>query len=123
MNITNLSETDLRYHTTAKSFQRGETYYRQGAVIDLCQRGNSLWGEVAGSDIAPYQVIIQFDNEDITAAQCTCEYCFEGWCKHIVAVALTAIRTPETIQQRLALHELLDRLNHVQTQTLVCGWQ
>jgi uncharacterized Zn finger protein len=53
MNITNLSETDLRYHTTDKSFQRGETYYRQGAVVDLCQRGNCLYGEVAGNNFNP----------------------------------------------------------------------
>ena len=46
-------------------------------------------------------------------------YDYEGWCKHLVSVALTAIRKPETIQQRLSLNELLDRLNHVQTQTLV----
>ncbi len=119
MNIANFSETDLRYHTTDKSFQRGETYYRQGAVIDICQRGDCLCGEVEGNNIEPYQVNIQFDDQHVTEAQCTCEYCCEGWCKHIVAVALTAIRAPETIPQRLALHELLDQLNHVQTQTLV----
>jgi uncharacterized Zn finger protein len=119
MNIANLSETDLRYHTTDKSFQRGETYYRQGAVTDLCQRGDCLCGEVQGNDVEPYQVNIQFDDEDVTEAQCTCEYSFEGWCKHIVAVALTSIRKPETIQQRFPLHKLLDQLNHVQTQGLV----
>lgn len=119
MNIANLDEATLRYHTTAKSFQRGETYYRKGAVIDLCQRGNCLCGEVAGNNTEPYQVIIQFDDGEITEVQCTCEYSFEGWCKHIVAVALTAILAPETIHQRLSLHELLDRLSHVQTQTLV----
>ncbi len=33
MNITNFSEIDLRYHTTDKSFQRGKTYYRKGAIV------------------------------------------------------------------------------------------
>jgi uncharacterized Zn finger protein len=119
MNITNLSETDLRYHTTDKSFQRGEDYYRSGTVTDLCQRGNCLCGEVEGNEATPYQIAIQFDANGVTEAKCTCPYDYEGWCKHIVAVALTAIRKPETIQQRLSLNELLDRLNHVQTQTLV----
>ncbi len=119
MNIANLSETDLRYHTTDKSFQRGEDYYRSGAVTDLCQRGNCLCGEVEGNEAAPYQITIQFDAGGISGATCTCPYDYEGWCKHIVAVALTSIRKPETIQQRLSLNELLDRLNHVQTQTLV----
>jgi uncharacterized Zn finger protein len=52
-------------------------------------------------------------------AQCTCPYDYEGWCKHIVAVALSAIRKPKTSSQRLSLNELLDRLNHAQMQTLV----
>jgi uncharacterized Zn finger protein len=119
MNIANLSETDLRYHTTDKSFQRGEDYYRSDAVTDLCQRGNCLYGEVAGNEVAPYQITIKFDAGGISEAKCTCPYDYEGWCKHIVAVALTSICKPETIQQRLSLNELLDRLNHVQTQTLV----
>jgi uncharacterized Zn finger protein len=119
MNITNLSEADLRYHATDKSFQRGEDYYRSGAVRDICQRGNCLCGEVGGNEVAPYQITIQFDAGGVTEAKCTCPYDYEGWCKHIVAVALTAIRKPTTIQQRLTLNESLDRLNHVQTQTLV----
>jgi uncharacterized Zn finger protein len=119
MNIANLSETDLRYHTTDKSFQRGEDYYRSGAVTDLCQRGNCLCGQAEGNEAAPYQITIQFDAGGVTEAKCTCPYDYEGWCKHIVAVALTSIRKPETIHQRLSLNELLDRLNHAQTQTLL----
>jgi uncharacterized Zn finger protein len=119
MSIENLDETTLRYQATDKSFQRGEDYYRRGVVIDLCQRGNCLCGAVEGTEVEPYQIAIEFDAGGVTAAQCTCEYSFEGWCKHIVAVALTAIRAPEKIDRRLSLNELLDRLNHVQTQTLV----
>lgn len=119
MSIANLDETSLRYHATDKSYQRGESYYQQGAVVDLCQRGNCLWGKVEGNDVEPYHVKIEFDAGGVTETECTCEYSFEGWCKHVVAVALTAIRTPEKIHQRLSLNELLDRLNHVQTQTLV----
>jgi uncharacterized Zn finger protein len=119
VNIANLSETDLRYHTTDKSFKRGEDYYRSEAVTDICQRGNCLCGEVEGNEVAPYQITIQFDAGGISEAKCTCPYDYEGWCKHIVAVALTSIRKPETIHQRLSLNELLDRLNHVQTQTII----
>jgi uncharacterized Zn finger protein len=119
MNIANLSEPDLRYHTTDKSFKRGEDYYRSGAVTDICQRGNCLCGEVEGNEAAPYQITIEFDAGGISGATCTCPYDYEGWCKHIVAVALTSIRKPETIHQHPSLNELLDRLNHIQTQTLI----
>ncbi len=119
MSIPNLDETTLRYHATDKSFQRGEDYYRRGAVVDLCQRGNCLCGEVEGNEVEPYHINIEFDAGGVTETQCTCEYSFEGWCKHIIAVVITSIRMPEKIHQRLSLNELLDRLNHVQTQTLV----
>jgi uncharacterized Zn finger protein len=119
MSIANLDETTLRYHATDKSYQRGESYYQQGAVVDLCQRGNCLWGKVEGNDVEPYHVKIEFDAGGVTETECTCEYSFEGWCKHIVAVALTSIRAPEKVQQRQSVNELLDRLNHVQTQTLI----
>ncbi|WP_310485855.1 SWIM zinc finger family protein [Chamaesiphon sp. VAR_48_metabat_403] len=119
MKIANLDETTLRYRTTDKSFQRGESYYQQGAIVDLCQRGNCLYGEVEGNNVEPYRVTIQFDAGGVTETQCTCEYSLDGWCKHIVAVALTSIRIPGTIHKRLSLNELLDRLNLVQTQTLV----
>jgi uncharacterized Zn finger protein len=100
MSIANLDETTLRYHTTDKSFQRGEAYYQQGAVVNISQRGNCLCGEVEGNNVEPYRVTIQFDTGGVTETQCTCEYSLEGWCKHIVAVALTSIRTPGTIHQR-----------------------
>jgi uncharacterized Zn finger protein len=119
MNIANLSETDLRYHTTDKSFKRGEDYYRSGVVTDICQRGSCLCGQVEGNEAAPYQIMIEFDAGGISGANCTCPYDYEGWCKHIVAVALTSIRKPKTIHQRQSLNELLDRLNHAQTQKLV----
>jgi uncharacterized Zn finger protein len=55
------------------------------------------------------KITIQFDAGGLTEATCTSPYDYEGWCKHIVAVALASIRKPETIQQRLGLNELLDR--------------
>jgi uncharacterized Zn finger protein len=81
--------------------------------------GNCLCGEVEGNEVAPYQITIEFDAGGISEAKCTCPYDYEGWCKHIVAVALTSIRKPETIHQRPSLNELLDRLNHAQTQALI----
>ena len=74
---------------------------------------------VEGSDVAPYWVSLQFDAGGITSAHCTCPYDYEGWCKHLVAAALTWLRQPDRPEQCPTLPQLLDRLNHVQTQRLV----
>jgi len=114
-----ISEITIRHHATSNSFSRGEDYYHRGAVTDLAQRGNTICAAVEGSEVAPYRISLQFDSGGITAVRCTCPYDYEGWCKHIVAVALTWVRQSECVELRPTLPQLLDRLNHVQTQQLV----
>lgn len=116
---TPISESGIRHHATDSSFSRGEDYYQQEAVTDIVQRGKAIYAEVEGSDVSPYRVTLQFDAGGITSARCTCPYDYEGWCKHIVATALTWIRDPDRVEARPTLAQLLDRLDHVQTQRLV----
>lgn len=114
-----ISETTIQHHATDNSFSQGEDYYHRGAVTALVQRGNTIHAEVEGSEVAPYCVSLQFDSGGITSVRCTCPYDYEGWCKHIVATALTWVRQPDRIELRPTLPQLLDRLDHVQTQRLV----
>jgi uncharacterized Zn finger protein len=113
------TEAVLRRHATTQSFDRGEAYAKSGAVASLTLRGQVLQAEVEGSDVQPYRVTAQFDQGGITTADCTCEYSFEGWCKHIVAMLLVSLRQPNTIEPRPTLAQLLDRLNPLQTQQLL----
>ncbi len=114
-----ISETTIQHHATDNSFSRGEDYYHRGAVTDLVQRGKTIHAEVEGSEVAPYRVSLQFDSGGITSVCCTCPYDDEGWCKHIVATALTWVRQPDRVELRPTLPQLLDRLDHLQTQRLV----
>ncbi len=114
-----ISETTIQHHATPNSFSRGEDYYQRGTVTDLVQRGNTIYAEVEGSEVAPYRVSLQFDSGGITSVRCTCPYDYEGWCKHIVAAALSWMRQPDRLELRPTLPQLLDRLDHVQTQRLV----
>lgn len=118
MSGVNLSESIIRHNANAKSFQRGEACYRMGSVLAVTQRGNKIQAEVEGSEEEPYRVTIGFNNDELTAI-CTCPYDYDGWCKHIVATALIYTRQPDTIEKRPSLAQLLDRLDHVQTQRLV----
>lgn len=67
MNISSLSEASIRRRATAESFNRGQNYYRQGAVISLVQRGNVVQAEVEGSQHEPYRVRATFDKSGVTS--------------------------------------------------------
>jgi uncharacterized Zn finger protein len=121
MRLPNINDATIRSHATEKSFQRGESYYRQNAVISLTQRDKKLIGKVEGSECEAYRVSIQFDGGGLTAVDCTCPYNFEGWCKHIVATLLETVHNPESIQQRSSLSELLQPLKRDQLQALLEG--
>ena len=119
MSVPSINPTTIQRNATTQSFERGESYYRSGAVAAPTQRGNLLQAEVEGSEARPYQVTMQFDTGGITTAQCTCAYSFGDWCKHIVAVLLVCAHQPETIEVRPSLEQLLDRLNLNQTRQVI----
>ncbi|MBD2608618.1 SWIM zinc finger domain-containing protein [Scytonema hofmannii FACHB-248] len=119
MSIPNLSEFNIRHNANAKSFERGKAYYKDGAVAALTQRGNILQAEVEGSEPEPYQVNFSFDDGGFTSVYCTCAYNSDGWCKHIVATMLVCLHQSEIIEKRPTLEQLLDRLDHIQTQRLL----
>ncbi len=100
MPLPNLTLSILQHHATQKSYTRGESYFRSGAVVSLTQRQKVIQAEVEGNDAIPYRVTIDLDEGGVTDVSCTCPYCFEGWCKHIVATLLVCIHQPETLEQR-----------------------
>lgn len=110
MTLPYFSEAILQNNTNPKSYQRGEQYYLQRAVESLTQRGQLLLAMVGGSEDNLYQVTIEFEEEDISSAYCTCPYDYDGWCKHIVATLLTALRQPARVEERPTLEQLLERL-------------
>jgi uncharacterized Zn finger protein len=103
MKLPQITESMIQSHATANSLSRGRDYYHSGAVSDVTQRNTQIQADVEGSEFSPYRVSVQFDTGGITSARCTCPYDYDGWCKHIVAT----------------LEQLLDLLDHLQTQRLV----
>ncbi len=119
MTIPTLSEATIRQQAMAESFRRGESYYQQGAVGSLVQRGNVLQAEVEGSQYEPYRVRVTFDEGGITSTDCSCPYDWGGWCKHIVATLLACLEDPDEIEVRPALEELLADLDREELQSLL----
>ncbi len=121
MGIPGLSESSIRAHASPDSFSRGRGYYDRDAVVDLTQRGNTIQGEVEGSQYTPYRIQITFDQGGITTATCTCPYDWGGWCKHIVAVLLACVYEGDEIETKPTLDALLANLDRAQLQALLLG--
>lgn len=119
MTIPNFTNSMLRDHATAKSFERGERYFYQGAVAELIVRGERLEGEVEGSQYEPYQVQVSFDQAGITDTYCTCPYDWGGWCKHIVAVLLAYLDDPQAVEERASLESQIKALEAQQLQAVL----
>lgn len=90
------TEADIRAGASAQSFERGSSYYHRGAVAHLIERRHLLTAAVTGSAAEPYDVTVTLAADgSIGQATCTCLYDQGGYCKHIVAVLLTALRVQQ----------------------------
>lgn len=119
MLIPHFNEAALREHATHKSFDRGSDYYQAGTVSRICQRGNCIHAEVSGSESEPYYINLEFNDQGVILAGCTCPYDYDGWCKHLVAVGLACLHQPHIIPELPTLEQLLDRLDYEEIQVLV----
>ncbi len=117
--MTTFTEADIRAGATSQSFERGSSYRRSGAVSDVIRRGNRLTAQVSGSEDAPYEIAITLlDDGGIGSATCTCPYNFSGYCKHIVAVLLTALHE-DAITVKPELDTLLAGLTEAQLRRII----
>lgn len=115
MRLSDLNEALIRRGAgSPQVFSRGEGYHSRGAVTALTSRegGMVLTAEVEGSEVEPYQVTVRFDRTRVEA-DCTCPYGeeWDGWCKHIVAVLLTALHEPEHVDEAPPLSSVLAGLD------------
>jgi len=92
-----LTEATVRELARSKSYERGQSYYEQGAVSDVVRRGKTARADVEGSQYQPYTVTIEFDDTGVARTDCSCPYDHGGICKHRIAVLLTCIREPESV--------------------------
>lgn len=111
MSKPSLTEATIRNLTTAQSFSRGQAYLRDGAVLEIEQRGDLLLAEVEGSEYEPYQVRVRLDGGGVVDADCTCPYDWGGYCKHIVAALLAFVQQPDRVAERTPVDSLLSGLD------------
>jgi uncharacterized Zn finger protein len=111
MNLPKLTESIVRAAATPQSFERGQDYYRSGAVSNTSIQDNLLIGDCEGTQAPYYRVQVELDEAGIRSANCTCPYEYGGLCKHTVAVLLTYVHHPKQFTARQAPADLLADLD------------
>ncbi|MEU0835422.1 hypothetical protein [Streptomyces sp. NPDC005969] len=93
------TEADLRVLAGPRSFERGEDYL--DAVTALEVGDGWITATVQGTDA--YEVELSLDEPDGLTGECDCPYGMEGnFCKHLVALGLTALARSESLQGEYA---------------------
>ena len=105
--LPHLTEAHIRKLASGPSFERGETYYRDGAVLEPIRQAMELRAQCEGSDYEPYQVTATLAKGGIAETSCTCPYDHGGICKHTVALLLTYVHRPQTFRSIPPLATLL----------------
>jgi hypothetical protein len=96
--LPRLTEAHIRALASGPSFERGENYYRDGAIMEPVRQAMELWAQCEGSDYEPYQVRATLTKNGIAETSCSCPYDYGGICKHIVALLLTYIHRPQAFR-------------------------
>lgn len=102
-----ITEASIKRLAGAEVFSRGESYFEGGAILKPARIGNDLIARCMGSSYEPYRVKVTFNKKGIASTQCTCPYEWGNVCKHVVALLLTHALTPEAIEVKPTLRELL----------------
>jgi uncharacterized Zn finger protein len=105
--LPRLTEAHIRNLASGPSFERGETYYRDGAILDPICQATYLLAHCEGSEYEPYRVSVILAEGGIAETSCTCPYDYGGICKHIVALLLTYVHQPRAFRFIPPLDELL----------------
>jgi len=116
--LPHLTKAAIQQWATEQSFQRGESYYRNGAIINPMRQEFRLWASCAGSEM--YETSVTLDQKGVHTSSCTCPYDWGGICKHQVALLLTYAHAPESfdvippIAELLKSHSRADLVNLVE---------
>ncbi len=97
--LPSLTIEQIRDWSDEQSFQRGERYFRNGAIRFPRRQGQVLMAECSGSRPKPYHVWVTLGSQGILGGQCFCPVGGGGRCKHVVALLLTWLDNPNAFVQ------------------------
>ena len=117
--IPHIKQSDVRNWTDEVYFQRGQNYYKQGAIYDQRKQGMTLKSKCAGSQALFYRQEVLFSSRGIESAECSCPVGEGGYCKHTVALLLTWVHDPDSFQETESLDVVLEKRSRAELIALI----
>ncbi|MHC1772199.1 MAG: SWIM zinc finger domain-containing protein [Flexilinea sp.] len=106
-----ITESVLKSLSSPESFSRGYALFQSGAIFDTFRQDDLITGKCEGSSAPFYKVSIQLDEGGIQEASCTCPYDWGGYCKHIIALALTFLDNSDAFIQQTDITASVSQLD------------
>jgi uncharacterized Zn finger protein len=78
-------------------FERGYRYLQRQMLFNITQEKETLRASCHGVENKRYELWVRFEEGSLIDSDCTCPYELE--CKHIVALLLRWVLTPEEFQE------------------------
>jgi uncharacterized Zn finger protein len=120
-----LTASDVEQRTDSASYRNGLSYERNDYIEDPVLRGPLLRARCQGQSGGPYTVTATLVPRDAPGADplagwsCTCPR--GGFCKHIVALLLTWIDAPESVEVRQDVTTLLQDRSREELLAILTG--
>lgn len=108
-NHQNLSVKDIRDWVGPASFQKGESYFHQGAITEPRRQGKTLKARCFGFSAPSYRVEATMDIGGVANAECSCPVGSCGHCKHVAALLLTWLDDPNAFVENADLETSLEQ--------------
>ena len=118
-NIPSITNAQIRDWVGETSFARGKAYFEGGAIDHARLQGNTLKGLCQGSQPQPYRVEVTFDAQGIASAGCSCPVGDGGHCKHVAALLLAWMHTPEDFAPQQTPEDRLEEMSKADLITLI----
>jgi uncharacterized Zn finger protein len=118
-NFPDLSISDVQDWVGSASFSRSESYFQQGMIIEPRRQEMTLMARCLGSSAPYYRVEITLNEDGIVEADCSCPVGAGGHCKHVAAILLTWLDSPEVFKQSTDLETELEQLSKAELIALI----
>lgn len=117
--LPRLRLADIQARASDKVFERGKRYEEERRIQQPAYDGYQLEAFCEGSVGYPYWVQVTLDTNGIVSTSCTCPYDYGGDCKHVVALLLTYMLTPQYFMEKISLQQQLQQKSAAELRKLI----
>lgn len=105
----NLTHKAIEQHVGERNYRLGLKYFDSAAVFHCRQEGDVLKAFCRGQSADHYAISVKIQGGKIKHSECSCPVGGGGQCKHLAAVLLTALHSPEEFLKADPLKKQLEK--------------